>query len=33
MDQFTDFLDEVAAQDVNFFNKSFETHNLDYVGR
>jgi hypothetical protein len=33
VDQFADFIDEVPAQDMNFFNKILETHNVDYVGR
>src|ERR1035437_7862057 len=32
VDQLADLIDEVAAQDMNFFNKTFETHSLDYVG-
>lgn len=32
VDQVADLIDEVAAQDMNFFNKTLETHNLDYVG-
>jgi hypothetical protein len=31
VDQVADLIDEVAAQDMNFFHKTFETHTPDYV--
>lgn len=31
MDQLADLVDEVAAHDVNFFNKALETYSLVYV--
>jgi hypothetical protein len=32
VDQVADLIDEVAAQDLYFFDKTFETHILNYVG-
>ena len=31
VDQLPDLIDQIAAQDVNFFNNILELHNLDYV--
>jgi hypothetical protein len=31
VDQLAHLLDEVAAQDLNFFDKTLESHTLDYV--
>jgi hypothetical protein len=32
VDQVADPIDEVASQDMNFFNKTLKAHSLDYVG-